>query len=285
MNTKNIFNKVAHLDDFMSTTNSPINTHIVTLGDDIYHDHSFFEIVYVINGNIRHIVNGYDMNLEMGDLLFLRPSDKHIYLRENGNTFSHRDITINTKFFCKVCNFFGENFYDEYLKHFIPVKLSLPLADIETLENDINHYISISSSKLDIKLTAAKFFLSKLLSIYYLYLIGSSDEKKPDWLNRLIEKMNMYEYLKAGLPTILSFFNYDRSYMCRVFKQYTGKTMTEYLNDLKLQYTATQLKMTNRTILSICQDIGFFSISHLNKLFKKKYGVTPKEFRNQKHHV
>ena len=101
----------------------------------------------------------------------------------------------------------------------------------------------------------------------------------PDWLNRLLEKMSMREYYKMGLPTILSFFDYDQSYMCRVFKQYMGVTMTEYLNSLRLQYAYNQLKLTNRTVLSICQETGFSSISYFNKLFKKEFGKTPKSCR------
>ncbi len=281
MNQKFTFTKVTHLEDWMSTSYSPVNSHVVAIGDDVYHDHMFYEIAYVLNGQIGHVVNGMQMDLSAGDVLFLRPTDKHIYLRTEDNDCAHRDIVINKEFFEKVCLFYGENFLSEYESREMPLKLSLSLDEIEIFEQELNRYGMILQNNDENKIVTAKFLLSKLLSYYYQHSVKQSDDRYPVWLNRLLEKMNMCEYYKAGLPTILSFFDYDRSYMCRVFRQFMGTTMTDYMNKLKIKYVANQLKLTNRTVLSICHDAGFSSVSHLNKLFKKIYGMTPKEFRKK----
>lgn len=279
MNQK-ILSKVSHLSDWMSSAYSPLNSHVVAIGDDVYHDHDFYEIVYVINGQIPHIVNGQHMDLVTGDMLFVRPTDKHIYLRDDGNTCTHRDIVINLHFFETTCQFLGETFLPKYRETELPKKCNLHLNEIEMLEEEIKKHQAILQTNTEQKLISAKFLLIKLLSIFYQHTAQPYNDKYPLWLNRLLEKMNMCEYYKAGLPTILSFFDYDQSYMCRVFKHYMGMTMTEYMNELKLEYVANQLKLTNRTILSICHDAGFSSMAHLNKLFKSKYGMTPKKFRN-----
>lgn len=279
MNRNKALSKVVHLNDWMSTDYSPLNSHLIAIGDDIYHDHDFFEIVYIVDGQIPHIVNHSEMDLKAGDLLFLRPSDKHIFLREEGNPCSHRDIVINPRFFRSACDFLSDTFWKKYNATSLPIKQTLSQEKILELEEDINRYNAILQNDMATKQLTAKFILIKLLSFYSLHSTEKINKDYPKWLNRLLEKMSMCEYYKMGLPTILSFFDYDQSYICRVFKQYLGVTMTEYLNSLRLQYAANQLKMTNKSVLSICQETGFSSVSYFNKLFKQAYGVSPKVFR------
>lgn len=279
MDKKRLLSKVSHLKDWMSTEYSPVNTHLIAIGDDVYHDHDFYEIVYVVDGQIEHIVNGEEMDLKTGDILFLRPFDKHIFLRTENNKCSHRDVVISFNFFRDFCSFLSADFFEKYNAPSLPVKQSLPQSKITELEDDIARYSAILKKDTEAKQITAKFLLSKLLSIYSQHTVEKLNNDYPDWLNRLLEKMSMREYYKMGLPTILSFFDYDQSYMCRVFKQYMGVTMTEYLNSLRLQYAFNQLKLTNRTVLSICQETGFSSISYFNKLFKKEFGKTPKSCR------
>ena len=105
----------------------------------------------------------------------------------------------------------------------------------------------------------------------------------PIWFRELLGRFHMNEYLKAGLDEILEPFHFSKSHLCRQFRQYTGYTMTEYLNQIRLQQAAFQLQYTDNTISSICNNVGLSSASYFNKLFKQVYGVTPKEFRKEQH--
>ena len=89
----------------------------------------------------------------------------------------------------------------------------------------------------------------------------------------------MNDYLQAGLDLILEPFHFSRPYMCRAFQRYLGCTMTEYLNDIRLQQAAYRLLYTDDTVLSICNTVGISSVSYFNTIFKKKYGASPQNFR------
>ena len=279
---KNSSSDVLHLSDWFSTEDSVFNSHLVTLGDDIYHEHEFYEIVYLLNGSLDQMVNDKPFPLVAGDLFFLRPDDKHYFLRDETNKqIAHRDLFFKRDFFENVCNFLDEDFLKTYLDSPMPVKIRLPLEKIALFEEEVPNYYRLSNAQD--KRLFAKFFLIELLSIYQKGTQNDTiyNEKYPGWLNQLLQKMNMVEYYKDGLPVILSFFNYERSYMCHTFKKYMNMTMTDYLNNLRLTYAANQLHFTSNSILSISYESGFSSVAYFCRLFKTRFGCSPSAYRKK----
>ena len=69
--------------------------------------------------------------------------------------------------------------------------------------------------------------------------------------------------------------------MARTFRRHLEKTPTEYINDLRLEYSARMIMSTNEKIVDICGDAGFDSVSHYYHLFRKKFAVSPIELRRK----
>ena len=65
----------------------------------------------------------------------------------------------------------------------------------------------------------------------------------------------------------------------RFFKKYIGMSCIQYINNLRLDNASKLLTTTNKTIMEISLDVGFDNLSYFNKLFKRKYNMTPKAFR------
>ena len=65
----------------------------------------------------------------------------------------------------------------------------------------------------------------------------------------------------------------------RFFKLRTGKTLSDYILDIRLGFAARQLVDTTTNISEICFECGFNNLSNFNRIFKTRRGVTPKEFR------
>ncbi|WP_310603935.1 AraC family transcriptional regulator [Anaerosporobacter sp.] len=74
--------------------------------------------------------------------------------------------------------------------------------------------------------------------------------------------------------------NFSEYHFMRFFKKHLSVTCIEYINNYRLDIAAKRLCMTNHSIMEVALETGFNNISYFNKLFKEKFKLTPKEFRN-----
>ena len=65
----------------------------------------------------------------------------------------------------------------------------------------------------------------------------------------------------------------------RFFKLHTGRNLTDYIIDMRLGRASRMLVDTSRSISEICFQCGFNNLSNFNRIFKKKKGCSPTEFR------
>ncbi len=71
----------------------------------------------------------------------------------------------------------------------------------------------------------------------------------------------------------------SREHLARSLKKYYGQSTTEFINDLRLNYAANMLLGSTMPIVDLCYECGFQNISWFYIVFRKKYGVTPRQYR------
>lgn len=72
----------------------------------------------------------------------------------------------------------------------------------------------------------------------------------------------------------------DTAFMA-LFKKVMGVTAMEYITHLRINASCEMLRYTDQKIIDIAQNCGYYNLSNYNRIFRKKIGVTPKEFRSQ----
>lgn len=92
-------------------------------------------------------------------------------------------------------------------------------------------------------------------------------------LNYSSSQLNINE---VALRTFLS-----PSYLSRLFKENTGSSFSEYLQNIRISEACSLLKKTDAKIIDIMQEVGFRDIKHFNRLFKKVTGKTPGQYRKE----
>lgn len=115
-------------------------------------------------------------------------------------------------------------------------------------------------------------------------LFFTYDEKDPwnqmpSWLSELLLNMSKIENLQEGYERMCELAPCSPSHLCRLMKQISGKTPTQYINQERLKYAVYLLAQTDREILDICECCGFSNVSHFYHLFREQFGVSPAKFR------
>ena len=87
------------------------------------------------------------------------------------------------------------------------------------------------------------------------------------------------------LQNIAEQFYISPSYLSRTFKKVTGFYFNEYIQAVRMREARRQLIETDEKILNISVNVGFHSIAHFNKTFKKMSNLTPMQFRKQNKHL
>ena len=82
-----------------------------------------------------------------------------------------------------------------------------------------------------------------------------------------------------SLSTLAKQQNISAGYLSTVFKKETGETLTEYVNRRRVRQAERLLKTTNLQIQTIAQHCGILDVHYFSKIFKKRTGLSPKEYR------
>jgi len=101
--------------------------------------------------------------------------------------------------------------------------------------------------------------------------------------SRRIQKVITYlicnYHKEIGLMDVAEYVNMSEVSFSRFMKKRTGKNYIDYLNDLRLGIASRILIDSSKTIAEISFECGYNNLSNFNRIFKKRKGFTPKEFR------
>ena len=101
--------------------------------------------------------------------------------------------------------------------------------------------------------------------------------------SRRVEKIQNYiaehYHETIRLETLAELVGMTPVSFSRFFKLHTGKTLSEYVIDIRLGFASRLLIDSSRSVAEICYECGFNNLSNFNRIFKRKKDCTPKEFR------
>ena len=107
-----------------------------------------------------------------------------------------------------------------------------------------------------------------------------SDSRRVLKVKNYIAKNYMDE---IRLNTLADIAGMSPSAFSRFFKLHTGRNLSEYIIEMRLGYASRMLVDTAKSIAEISFQSGFNNLSNFNRIFKKKKGCSPSEFRENYH--
>ncbi len=245
------------------------------------HRHEFYEFFLILDGNAYHIVNGTKTKLTKGSLVFIRPDDEHDYTGIHSEPFMFLNISFSVETAKQIFDFLGDGFPSkQLLSSAMPPEVHLNDYELKRFNNRLDNIKIIDPNNFSELKTAMRTFLFDTFTRYF-SSIEQSHESMPLWLEQMCEKMKKGSNFTLGSEYFFTLSDKSREHISRSLKKYTGMTVTEYINSLRLNYIANMLHNSNHSISQIIFDSGFNNISWASECFKEKFGVTMRDYRSK----
>lgn len=255
------------------------------------HNHSVYELNFVENAKgVRRIVG--DSQEVIGDYdlcLITSPDLEHVWEQNECHSDDIREITVQFDFSMSDETLFGRNPYASITRMMQEAKkgLSFPLQAIMKVYGMLDTLSSVKDGFYAVQqFLTILYELSRcenartLASSSYARVTVEDDSRRILKVKNFISKNYMDE---LRLPELASLAGMSSSAFSRFFKLHTGRNLSEYIIDLRLGYAARMLVDTAKSISEIGFDCGFNNLSNFNRIFKKKKGCSPSEFRESYH--
>lgn len=252
------------------------------------HRHIFFEMIYVLSGSCIQQIGQEEIRLEEGSFCLMAPDVTHaigvfdssiiinILIRRSTFEDIFYDILRDTN---KIAVFFNQSLFanvqnthlifdtggDHTLREYV---LTMFLEYI----NKENYYEKILNSQLMI-------LFGKLLQQYEDHIQYPPQTHKT---NETYMRMIVYmedNYQTVTLNEVAGHFHFSQAYCSRLIKEYTGKSFTAIIQSIKFKKAVSLLENSNISITEISHLVGFENVEHFIRLFKKRYDVTPGQYR------
>ena len=83
------------------------------------------------------------------------------------------------------------------------------------------------------------------------------------------------------LSKISEIAGYSPNYFCNIFKEFTGKSVSSYVTDVRVSRAKYLLSTTGKSVHLVAEEVGYESASYFIKVFRDATGLTPNQFRRQ----
>ncbi|HIX15551.1 MAG TPA: AraC family transcriptional regulator [Candidatus Hungatella pullicola] len=256
------------------------------------HSHDYVELVYMYSGSTSHRINGtINVKLETNDLLFIKQGTRH-----SVESAGYQDIAVyilvNPEFFASPSSMLGE---ENALQRFVAGAvvqndsvadyLHFHLSGIVPAQNLLENMIwsSIHNQRGRDAINQAT------MSILLMELLNHTDTvdfyDTAQYEEHLVLKAHQYledHYATASLEEFSEMVNHPPYYVSRVFKRFAKMTFIDCLKGIRLSRATYLLASTSDSVEEIIAQVGYENSSYFHKIFRETYGLTPKQYRDQR---
>ena len=250
------------------------------------HAHNFFELIYIVAGTGKQVINQTWINYECGHLFLLPPDDFHSF-----------DIKTPTQFFFIR---FNPLYITSDGQH------KMLIQRLETILKNANHEPgniikspadqAIVKSIMDTLIgehTSSNLYRSELTQqlINALLVIIARNIVHP--LSETVDEhsdakaVDILQYIQANIchpdklriKQVSAHFGISETYLGHYFKKYSNESYQQYIMHYKFKLIENRLLHSNMRINEIADEFGFTDKSHFNRMFRKHRGMNPSAFK------
>jgi len=223
------------------------------------HSHPYIELIYFLEGKMKLTAAGSHMNVSMYDTL-VYPAD---CLHQDGK---------NLEMDCEI----------------ICLWVDIPELVLDKIILMHEHNRNIRDLFLFIyneqhRENAMPYMVENAVKLLLMAILRDQSElpEGEQFLNQIIQYIDRHYNEKITLDQLSQRIHISKSYLTRRFRQYTGETVVNYINKLRVQYAREMLINTDRNMAEIAWEVGFESPKYFHRVFKRETGESPAGYRRR----
>lgn len=250
------------------------------------HNHNHFELIFIHRGSGTHYIGDMSYPYTGPCLFLLAPCDAH-----------HFHITTATTFtFIKFTNVYlhgtgnlqlQQNWNRELDRLLLQARQQRAFADpggrMATLMGLINREWKEEkqeNSETIFFLLQALFAMIRRWTLTGITSVGPHPGARVTAILNYIHE-HIYDVAEVQVEQLAHIFGYSKHYLGTFFKEQTGSTLRDYVNQYKLRQLENRLHYSSLSLKEISHELGFNDQSHLNKFFRRYHTISPSVYREQ----
>ena len=111
--------------------------------------------------------------------------------------------------------------------------------------------------------------------------IPVSDQRAQEKARQILKFIEQHYSEPLSIQKMAEASGFSQSHFMKFFRQTFGTSFTDYLNSYRLTMASRLLLASEDTILTVAADTGFENLSYFNRLFKRRFHMTPSQFRRR----
>lgn len=248
------------------------------------HHHDFYEVYYLLSGEVEYWVDGRIIRMQKGDLLLINPLELHRPIVDTGSQVYERIVLwINKEYL--------ESLHSEHMDLSRCFDTSLPnhshlirppASERSILTARMGEMVrEYYSRELGGYLSAYGLFLQFMVQLNRMATRDVTPQEETQQLSTLVQNVLSYISENLGQPmtleSIAAQFYVSKYYLSHAFSREVGVSVYRYIL-LRRLLMARQLLTAGETAGQVCRVCGFSDYTSFYRAFKSEYGISPREF-------
>lgn len=258
------------------------------------HEHSFLEIVYITHGTGMHQIGNENFAVAPGDIFILSMGACHAFQSDNpADPLRHHDCLLFLDDAAEQVDYslFSEMAADLFYNVLFPQDVNrepyIRLRDNDETIRRILDTMADESTKRrsdsDTMLFGCALQLLVLLSRLYNDAFNENEviQARREGIHNAIRYLEKNYSQRISLNELSRIALFSPNYFCTLFKETTGLSVTEYIQQIRNKEAIRLLLSTDLTVRDICQRIGYSDEKLFRRVFSRNVGCTPGEYRKR----
>lgn len=236
------------------------------------HCHGCCQLYYILKGTATFVIDGDVYKVKKGDFFVIPEMTTHKMFALKQEVLHYYEMKVNI----------NDTFLKEHLK-----KVPKPVHDDGLIEKMLCYVVENWTSHDEQNEKDTEYIMTTLLLNFFIADLHYEHKDSThiltdgysDATRAILVYIEKYFSYKFSLETLGKRLNYNKNYLCGIFKKDSGASIVDYLNFIRIRRAIIFFAFYSQDVYTTCESVGFSNLSHFSRTFKALVGVAPRDFK------